>query len=466
MSIISITSGVFVLLFITFVVVTMIKLRRVVPTNMVHIVQSSKQTVSYGKGKDNGNTYYAFPTWVPVLGVSVTEFPESIFQVALQDYEAYDQTRLPFIVDVVAFFRVEDANVAAQRVATFAELKGQLDSVLKGAVRRILATNPLEHIMEARSEFGEQFTKEVNSQIKEWGVTTVKTIEFMDIRDSKSAGSKVIHDIMAREQSRIDMISRQTVAENNQAAKTAEIDAQRTVAVREQDALQQVGIRTAEKEKVVGIAKEQANQEVQEQAKVTVEKDMAVLSVEQNRKAEIARQVAVTNAEAAKQVQLTNAEATSQSQIITANASSQSIARESEGRLQATQNAAKGIEAEGKARAAAEEAILLAPVTAQTTLAKEIGENQGYQTYLITLEQVRAGQAVGIEMAEAIKAAKIQIISSGGNDNMLKSASSIADMFTPAGGTKLSGMLAAMAQTPEGKALLEAGMDRLAGDAK
>ena len=110
-------------------VIITVLLRRVVPTNMVHIVQSSKQTTPYGRGKDGGNTYYAFPTWVPKVGISVLELPESIFNVNLKNYEAYDQARLPFTVDVTAFFRIERAEDAAQRVASFSELSSQLHSV-------------------------------------------------------------------------------------------------------------------------------------------------------------------------------------------------------------------------------------------------------------------------------------------------------------------------------------------------
>ncbi len=124
---------------LVFGILIMIWLRRVVPTNMVHIVQSKKATTSYGRGKDAGNVYFTWPAWVPKLGVTVIEFPESIFQVSLTDYEAYDAVRLPFMVDVTAFFRVDDSTVVAQRVSNFKELNTQLDSVLKGAVRRILA---------------------------------------------------------------------------------------------------------------------------------------------------------------------------------------------------------------------------------------------------------------------------------------------------------------------------------------
>jgi flotillin len=114
--------------------------RRIVPTNRVPIVQSAKQTTAYGKDKPAGNSYFEWPAFLPFIGVSVTTFPESIFQVTLKDYPAYDAARLPFEVDVAAFFKVQDAAMVAQRVASFIELNSQLLQVLQGAVRRILAT--------------------------------------------------------------------------------------------------------------------------------------------------------------------------------------------------------------------------------------------------------------------------------------------------------------------------------------
>jgi len=47
--------------------------RTVVPTNMVHIVQSKKKTTSYGTSKEGGNVYYHWPAWLPGIGVTTTE---------------------------------------------------------------------------------------------------------------------------------------------------------------------------------------------------------------------------------------------------------------------------------------------------------------------------------------------------------------------------------------------------------
>jgi len=414
--------------------------RRVVPTNMVHIVQSSKKTVSYGRGRTEGNTYYEIPSSIPFFGVTVTQFPESVFDINLKDYDAYDVDRLPFLVDVRAFFRISDSQIAAQRVSNFNELRDQLSGVLQGAIRNVLAQYTLDHIMSDRATLGKQFSDVVDGGLTEWGVSTVKTIEFMDIRDARD--SQVIHNIMAKKKSFIEMESRIEVANNKQAAESKEIEAQRQIALSKAEAEQTVGIREAERDKTVGIANEKSNQEVQAEAKVTTERQMEVRKVAEVKQAEINRDVAAVKAEQDQKVQVIAAEADKESQIQIA-----------EGKLEATKKEAQGVEALGNAKAEAEKALLLAPVNAQLTLAKEIGENEGYQKYLIEIRKVEAGENVGKEMAGAMSQADLKIIANSGD--VQGGIGKLADVFTPAGGTSLAGMLSAFAQTPEGAAVVE-----------
>lgn len=433
--------------------------RRVVPTNMVHIVQSSKKTISYGRGREAGNTYYEIPSFIPVFGVTVTQFPESIFDISLRDYEAYDTGRLPFVVDIKAFFRIADSQIAAQRVANFSELQNQLMGVLQGAVRGILGNNKLENIMQDRSNLGEQFTKEVNDQLQEWGVTTAKMIEFMDIRDS--SGSQVIQNMMAKEKSRIEKESRVTVADNIREAEMKEIEAKREIALTRTQAEQQVGIRQAEAEKEVGIAKEKSNQQVQTEAKITTEKVMEVQKVQNVKQAEIDKEVAIVKANEQKQVQVVNAQATKEAQIIKAQAEKEATVQIADGNLQATLKQAEGIQAEGLAKAEAEKAILLAPVNAQITLATEIGSNENYQKYLIEIRKVEATENVGKEMAGAMKTADLKIIANSGD--VQSGVGKLADVFSPAGGTSIAGMLTALSQTEEGQALVNGVVSKLGG---
>ena len=282
-------------------------LRRIVPTNEVHIVQRNQQTLSYGKDTNNGNVYYQIPAWIPKYGVVVSKLPSTIIDVTLDRYEAYDKDRLPFVVDIKAFFRISDFATAASRVFTVAELKDQLTSIVQGAARSILAKEYLEDIMSKRSEYGEEFTKEVSSQLKEWGVVAVKNIELMDIKDSHD--EEVIANIMMKKKSAIEMERRTEVAKNLKLAQESEILAKQEIELKQQDANRVVGLRQAQVQQEVGIANEQQLQQVQAQAKITAEKEMEVKQVREVRAAEISKQAATVKAEEEKSVIEVNAQA-------------------------------------------------------------------------------------------------------------------------------------------------------------
>lgn len=423
-------AGVGVLGLVAFFVTALVPLlyRIVVPTNEVHIVQSSKATVSYGKDTGNGNTYYKWPSWIPKLGVTRVILPTSVFDLDLSAYEAYDKGRLPFVVDVKAFFRITDSNVAAARIASFDELNDQLKDVVQGAVRTILASSEIEEIMQGRSKFGKEFTDEVSEQLKTWGVAPVKNLELMDIRDSKD--SVVIRNIMEKKKSQIEKESRVEVAKNKQLAQTAEIEAQQQVDLHKQNAAQSVGLRTVEAQRQVEIAQQEKTQAIKEQERMTKEKEMAVFRVAATRQAELEREASLVKADQDKQTTILEAEAT----------------------LEAKRRDAEAIRIQGEARASAEKAIQLAPVEAQIVLAKEIGSNESYQKYLVTIKQVEASQAVGMEQAKALEKADVKIISN--SSGPVEGLNSVLDLFSSGGGMKVGAMLEGLSQTDAGKALL------------
>jgi flotillin len=438
-----------------------LNLRVVVPTNMVHIVQNKLGATSYGRNsKDSGNVYYAWPSWIPVVGLTVIKLPESNFTIDLKDYEAYDSARLPFVVDVAAFFRIDQSNLAAQRVTSVEDLRSQLKQIIQGAVRRILATNTLEEIMEARSSLGSQFTEEVLAQLKEWGVTTVKTIEFMDLRDAP--GSNVIANIMRKEQSRIDRESRVAIAANQQTAETAEIEKSRAIALSKQDMDREVGMRSATTQQDIGIEQQKAEQRIAAEAKNTAEANMAVESVNAVKKAEINKATAVIVAAQNKEVATVNAEAEKSVRVTNATAEKEAATLRADGELQATLKNAEGITAKGTAEAAAQKASLMAPVEAQIALAEKIGSDEGYQTYLISIEQVAANKEVGIAMAAAMGHAKMTVVANG--SDIKGGVNNLMDMFSGKGGSAIGSMVTALGGTTEGKALLDNVMSRIGGN--
>ena len=449
-----------------------LSLRRVVKPSEVHVVRESKNTLIYGNIKSittadgkviepeetAGNVYYQIPQWFPIWGVEVQVLPLSNFSVDLHGYEAYDKDKLPFEVDITAFFRIADYRQAASRIEDSATLQKHLTKIVQSAVRSILANDSLDQIMTKRSVYGEQFTNEVAEHLKEWGVVPVKSIELMDVRDKD--GEKVISNIMEKKKSFIDMESRKEVAKNNQEAREAEIQADQEVSLKEEAKEETVGKRRAEREKAVGIAKEQSAQEVKEQARLTKEKEMLVLEVGAVRQAEIDKQTVLIKAEADKEKLRVEAEAKVRVAEEEKNAATHKAeadftvkTKEAEASLVADQKAAEGIAAKGAAEAEVKKAKGLAEIEPQISLAKEIGENQGYQEYLIRIETIKADQAVGVEQAKNLGGAQIKIIANAGG-TVQDGVKSVTDLFSAKGGQSLSSMVEAFAGTEVGQQIV------------
>jgi flotillin len=428
-----------------------IMFRRVVRPNEVHIVQSSKGTLAYGMSQyvededaerlDNGNAYYEWPTAIPKFGVQVVKLPLAVFDEQLDSYDAYDVGKVPFIVDIVAFFRIDKPSIAAKRIENLHELQSQLKSILQGAVRTVLAQHDIEQIMEDRSTFGDLFTSLTKDQLAAWGVVNVKNIELMDIRDPLDGSSKTVQNIMAKKQSKIDAESRTEVAVNNKSAEVAEIAANQEVAIRDQQAKELVGKRTAEKDQAVGIANEQAQQSIKTEAATTKTREMAVIEIETVRTAEINKAALVVAAAQEKETRVIKAEGEKLVTITVA-----------EGTLAEQQRNAEGILAVGTSEAEAKRLAEMAAVSPQLALAAEIGENEGYQTYLIQIRNVEKDEVVGVEQAKALQDAGIKVIANTGN--VTDGVSNVMDLFTSKGGTSIGAAVEAFAQTETGGQIL------------
>lgn len=409
-------------------VLTSFLFRRVVDTNMVHIVQRKGSTTSYGTGLESGNVYYDWPSSIPLIGCEVIRLPVSNFDLRLEEYEAYDINRVPFVVDVTAFFRIEDTTKAAQRVASIKELEQQLTEIVRGSVRKVLASANIDEIMLERAVFGDKFTTEVEEQLREWGVKPVKSMELMDIRDG--GGSQVVANIMAKKTSLIERESREEVAENNRSASMKEIEAKRDVDLQAQEAQEAVGQRVAVRTRTVGLAEENAKQEVLQASRETMERAKAVDKVNAVREAEIQRDAELVKADQDKRATIIRAD----------------------GQLAQEQRIAEAVLARGKAKAEAEKLLKLAPVQAKIALAQEIGENQGYQDYLIKVEQVKATIEVGVAQAQALTHADVRVVSTAGTP--AEGISDIGSLFTPKGGAILGSALETFGSTDIGEKLL------------
>lgn len=446
------------------IVLYVFSLRRIVPTNVVHIVQRGDKTVSYGVGKGS-NVYYEFPKWIPKIGVEVRILPVSNFDIELNKYSAYDKDRVPFVVDVKAFFHISDTNKAAEKVESFEELKKQLENVVQGTVRSILAKSKLEEIMEERSIFGDKFTENVKVDLQNWGVDAIKNIELMDVRDAD--GANVIQQIMAKRMSAIDMESRSEVAKNRKAAQQAELEAQKEIDVTraqteriageaKAQSQQAIGIAMAESEKKSGIAKQESVSEIAKAERKTAEEQMQVVKINEIRQAEIDKEKAIINADQEKKRVEIAAEANKFKIETEASAHLEASKKEAEAVKAKGEAEAEIIKAKGISEAESKKAMELAGVTAQTTLAKEIGENKPYQEYLIKIKEVEVSQVVGVaqyeSIATALQSADLKLLINSGDVN--SGIGKLSDLFTSKGGSQLNGLMEALKQTDEGNSIL------------
>lgn len=451
-------------------IVYLLKLRRIVPTNVVHIVQRGEKTVSYGIGKGS-NVYYEFPKWMPKIGIEVRALPVSNFDIDLLKYSAYDKDRVPFVVDVKAFFHIADTNKAAEKVESFEEMRKQLENVVQGAVRSILAKSKLEEIMEERSIFGDKFTENVKLDLQNWGVEAIKNIELMDVRDAD--GSNVIHQIMAKRISAIDMESRSEVAKNRKTALQAELEATKEVDVTAADteriageakakSTQAIGIANAEATRQSGIAGQQAISDIAKAERSTAEQQMEVIKVNQIKQSEIDKEKAIIHSEKEKK-QVEIATQANKFKIETdAEAQLSAKKKEAEGVKNIGEAEADVIKAKGLSEAESKKAMELAGVTAQTTLAKEIGENQNYQSYLIKIREIEiTGEVNKVQyqsLATALNGADLKLLVNSGDVH--SGLGKFSDILSSKGGAATNGLFESLKQTAEGAGLL-ALLDRL-----
>ena len=186
---------------------------------------AGRSRVSYGASQTAGNVYYEWPAFLPRIGVLVTKFPVSIFDVNLKDYEAYTT---PGACRSAWTCRRSCGSQSRTRRRKRSPISTNSNTSCPASFRGPSGTcwPPTSSKTSSRRDqtLAEAFTAQVDKQLQAWGVETVKNIEFMDIRDS--ANSEVIANIMAKEKSRIDRESREAVAMNSQMARTKEIEAE------------------------------------------------------------------------------------------------------------------------------------------------------------------------------------------------------------------------------------------------
>lgn len=434
------------------------QLRKVVPTNEAHVIQKWKSSVAYGKNFKWWNVYLNWAPWVPVVWISVQKLPLSIFDLQLNDYKAYDSGKVPFQVDITAFFEIRDPETAAQKVETISELRNQLNETLKWVVRKVLASKDIVDIMESRSEIKDEFYQQVFGAVKSWGIM-LQNVEFMDIRDAE--GSKVVTNIMMKKRSQIESESEIEVAENQKKAiiekenKEAEARSAAAAAKSRADIISSDSQRDAElkvienekltqnkeidKERILAIQKEEAKQKVYEAEKLTKEKELAVKQVEEEKNAEIAKNIELIKADEQKQKMIIEAEANKESVELAATADKIKV------ELSASAEKTR-IESIGIAKAKELDYIGTAEAKNKTQMAEALNTFDKESLDFMKKElDVNLSEIVDLEKAKALWKADVKVISTWANGG--EWIKTFMDLFSATGGSNIWAMVEAAKNT-------------------
>ncbi len=423
--------------FFIFYIIT--QLRKVVPTNEAHVVQKWKKSISYWKDSEWWNVYLAWPSWVPIVWVAVQKLPLSIFALQLTDYKAYDIWKVPFQVDITAFFEIKNPELAAQKVYSIEELRDQLNETLKWVVRKILASKDIVEIMESRTEIKKQFYEEIWDAVKSWWID-LKNVEFMDIKDSED--SEVVTNIMMKKKSLIEAESRQEVALNQRDAEIAEENARsearssaskaKSIAdIISSDAEREANLKKIEndkltqnqeieKERVLAVQKEEARQKLYETQKETKIKELSIKQLELEKNAEISKNIELIKANEQKQKTIIDTEAWKEKIELEAQADRIKV------ELRALADKAR-VELEAEAESNKLESIWLAKAkeidyiwTAHAKNKKQMAEalNMFTPTSIDFMKkelEVKLSEIVDLEKAKALSKADIKVISTWEN---------------------------------------------------
>ncbi len=435
-----------IVIFIVFIIIA-VNLRKVVSTNEVHILQKGKRTIIKGKDFEEWNVYYNFPQWMPWFGVSVTKLPLYVFDIKLEKYQAYDNGKIPFDVDVTAFFIIKDPELAAKRVADFEELKLQLKEIVKWSIRKTLSQYDIQEIMEARGDLATKFYEEITQAVKEWWVD-LKNIEFMDIIDAE--WFEVIRNLLEKKRKAIESDSKNEVARKNrdieiveaQAKKEAEvkrIENEKEAKLAQIEADKLTRTQEVEKEKLIRLQEEESKKQIFEKQKETKQKELDIKLLEEEREAEIQKVKEIIDAEKSKEIDIKNAEAKARTIELDAEARARAVELDAEAKQGA-------VEKEWLAKAKSIDYIGTAEAKNKMEMAKAL--NMFSQTTLEYLTQelnLKYNTKVDLEKAKALEKADIKVISTGANGD--EGMNSFMDLFTSKGGANVWAMVESFKNT-------------------
>lgn len=179
----------YIFIFIIISIFFLIKIRKVVPNNKVHIIEKENKSIIYWKGYKWWNSYFSWPAYIPFIWWIKTKIlPLSVFNLKIKSYKTYDKTRVPFLIDIIWFFKISDPIANSQNIESIKDLEIKLNDIFKLSIIKVFEEKNIIEIFEKIKKVDKEILDTLNKEIKSWWieVKSIKILDIMDIEDWKS----------------------------------------------------------------------------------------------------------------------------------------------------------------------------------------------------------------------------------------------------------------------------------------
>lgn len=399
---------------------------RIVPPSEAHLVVTPRKRMVCASDESlrkNGgkSTYFHIPGWIPFFGRAIRMMDITIKELIINGQETYEKDQARYQVNSSTKYRIIDVEKAAETFTTDEELRCQLEEIIRAAIRAVTVKYSVTDVRANKKRMSEEIEEEIRDDLANWGLRLVNfvLVDFQDTPDSKVISNiSKRREVQIESETRIDNANRIKEAkikeaESDQLAKDREIERDEAVARREQG-------------KKIAIA---------QQEQIVAEEEMKVKRVREVKQEEIEKEQAIIKSQAEKEQQLISAAAEKEKKRIIAEGYKEQMTLEGEG------NASKK-RAEAEAEASAIEKRGLAEARVKEELAKSLNMFTIDAIRALTAEQVvEKDKAVGISLAEALKAADLKFVNAGKVTNLMELLGSAE------GGANMGAMLDALQKT-------------------
>ena len=233
---------------------------KVVEPNEAHvvIVMGSGRRFYSPAVEDAKSAYFFIPVIMKRFILPLTNVKMEVNNIDLNDKDV-----APFMCDVVNWVRISNPRLAAERldlkVGAFQSLNNDMTEIVQAIARAASMKQEILDIMRDRKTFAQSVSEEVKPILAEWGVELVG-LEVNSIRDSQ--GSTVIADYESIREAEIKTKSRIAVSDRDREAVEKEQDNYRLAQLATAQAQEVSEKRFVEKDRVVGISRQEQEKDV------------------------------------------------------------------------------------------------------------------------------------------------------------------------------------------------------------